>query len=367
VSDVIVVGAGIIGCAVAEALVRARAQVTVIDPRGPGLGATQASAGMLTPYSEGRHDPRLEELGARSLSLYDDLVARVAPRLDAALFYARTGSLEVALDETEAEELRIRAADLAARGIANTYLPGPEARQFERELAVGCTGALLIPAHGYASAPRLTAALWRASETSGASLVAAPVQRISPAAGGVIEVTTARGSYTAPTVVLAAGSWSGQIPIDDVPPLPVRPVRGQLLHLHWAQPALTRIVWGARCYAVPWPDGTVLVGATLEDVGFDERATVAGVRDLLDAICELVPAGWQASFAHVRVGLRPGTPDALPVVGRSSRLPGLIYATGHYRNGVLLAPLTAELVATIVAGGTDPALEVLSPRRFSAV
>jgi glycine oxidase len=366
VADVIVVGAGIVGCAVAEALVRARARVTVIDPRGPGLGATQASAGMLTPYSEGRHDPRLEELGARSLSLYDDLVARVATRLDAALFYSRTGSLEVAIDESEAEELRIRAADLTGRGIANTYLPGPDARQFERELAVGCTGALLIPAHGYASAPRLTAALWRTSEAGGATIVAAPVQRIAPVAGGMLEVTTSRASYTAPTVVLAAGSWSGQISVEDVPSLPVRPVRGQLLHLQWPQPTLTRIVWGARCYSVPWPDGTVLVGATLEEVGFDERATVAGVRDLLDAMCELVPGAWQASFAHVRVGLRPGTPDALPIVGRSERLPGLIYATGHYRNGVLLAPLTGELVATIVAGGTDPALELLSPQRFGA-
>jgi glycine oxidase len=364
VADVIVVGAGIVGCAVAEALVRARARVTIIDPRGPGLGATQASAGMLTPYSEGRHDPLLEELGARSLALYDDLVARLAPRLDAPLFYARTGSLEVAIDENEAEELRIRAADLTARGIANTYLPGPDARAFERELAVGCTGALLIPVHGFASAPRLTAALWRASQAAGATLVAAPVQRIAAASGGEIEITTDRATHTAPNVVLAAGSWSGQISMEDVPALPVRPVRGQLLHLHWAQPTLTRIVWGARCYAVPWPDGTVLVGATLEDVGFDERATVAGVRDLLEAMCELVPGAWQASFAHARVGLRPGTPDALPIVGRSTRLPGLIYATGHYRNGVLLAPLTAELVATIVAGGTDPALELLSPGRF---
>jgi glycine oxidase len=364
VADVIVIGAGIVGCAVAEALARAHAEVTVIDPRGPGLGATQASAGMLTPFSEGRHDARLEELGARSLALYDDLVGRVASRLSAPLFYARTGSLEVALDENEAEELRIRAADLTTRGIANTYLPGPDARQFERELAVGCTGALLIPAHGYTSAPHVTAALWRASEAGGATLVAAPVQRIAAVSDRLLEVETTRGNYTAASVVLAAGSWSGQIAIEGVAPLPVRPVRGQLLHLHWAQPTLTRIVWGTRCYSVPWPDGTVLVGATLEDVGFDERATVAGVRDLLDAMCELVPGAWQASFAHVRVGLRPGTPDALPIVGRSAQLPGLIYATGHYRNGVLLAPLTAELVATIVAGGTDPALEVLSPTRF---
>jgi glycine oxidase len=109
----------------------------------------------------------------------------------------------------------------------------------------------------------------------------------------------------------------------------------------------------------------VLVGATLEDVGFDDRATVAGVRDLLDSVCEIVPRAWQAGFLGARVGLRPASPDALPLIGRSSRVPGLVYATGHYRNGVLLAPLTGELVANIVAGDeSDAALSVVSPRRF---
>jgi glycine oxidase len=178
-------------------------------------------------------------------------------------------------------------------------------------------------------------------------------------------VHTTEGPLTAATVVLAAGSWVGQIPIDDVEPLPVRPVRGQLLYLKWPAPAVNRIVWGSRCYAVPWPDGTLLVGATLEEVGFDSRATVAGVRDLLDGICDLVPRAWQAAFVGARVGLRPGSPDALPIIGRSARVPGLVYATGHYRNGVLLAPLTGELVAGIVAGDeSDAALALVSPRRL---
>jgi glycine oxidase len=153
--------------------------------------------------------------------------------------------------------------------------------------------------------------------------------------------------------------------IDGVDALPVHPVRGQLLYLKWPEPAISHIVWGSRCYAVPWPDGTLLVGATLEDVGFDARATVAGVRDLLESICELVPRAWQAGFLGARVGLRPGSPDALPIIGRSSRVPGLVYATGHYRSGVLLAPLTGALVASIVAGDeSDAALAVVSPKRL---
>jgi glycine oxidase len=181
-----------------------------------------------------------------------------------------------------------------------------------------------------------------------------------------VRVISSTGNFAAPLVVLAAGSWGGTIEIAGEPSEPVRPVRGQLVYLSWPELSLRRIVWGTRCYAVPWPDGTVLVGATLEDAGFDERATVAGVRELLDAMCEIVPAAWHASFTGVRVGLRPGSPDALPMIGRSEAVPGLIHASGHYRNGVLLAPLTAHLVSRIASGDeSDPALAIVSPGRFT--
>jgi glycine oxidase len=364
VRDVVVIGAGIIGCAAGEALVRQGASVTFVDPRGVGLGATQASAGMLTPYSEGLHDPVLEALGLRSLWMWDAFAERLFDGEAPPHAYARTGSLEIALDEAEATELQAVADGHAARGVSSRYLKGADARQLERDIATSCVGALLTPAHGYASAPAITAALWRACEARGAHLTRATVERIQPAAKGVI-VHTSEGPLRAAHVVMAAGSWAGQIAIDGADPLPIHPVRGQLLYLKWPEPAVGRIVWGARCYAVPWPDGTLLVGATLEDVGFDTRATVAGVRDLLDGICELVPRAWQAAFVGARVGLRPGSPDALPIIGRSARVPGLVYAAGHYRNGVLLAPLTGELVARIVAGDeSDPALALVSPERL---
>ena len=136
------------------------------------------------------------------------------------------------------------------------------------------------------------------------------------------------------------------------------------MRLRWQGPPLTHILWGPDCYVVPWEDGTVLVGATVEDVGFDERATAAGVRDLLDAVCELLPDAWHASFTEARVGLRPATADGLPIIGRSERNPRLVYATGHYRNGVLLAPLTAHLVADLMMGaGEDPILRSVRPGR----
>ena len=144
----------------------------------------------------------------------------------------------------------------------------------------------------------------------------------------------------------------------------MKPIRGQLVRLKWNAPPITHVLWSDRCYIVPWLDGTVLVGATVEDVGFDEQTTAAGVRDLLDAACDLMPQAWGAAFIDARVGLRPATGDGLPIIGRSRQTPGLVYATGHYRNGILLAPLTAQLVGDLVIDGrSDPVLEFVSPSR----
>jgi len=155
------------------------------------------------------------------------------------------------------------------------------------------------------------------------------------------------------------------VEIDGACPVPIRPVRGQLLHLGWAAAPLRRVVWAPDCYLVPWSDGSVLAGATSEEVGFDERATVAGVRGLLDAARRIAPEVGNASFREARVGLRPATPDELPVIGPSAAVPGLVYACGHFRNGILLAPLTAAVVADLVADRRlDAALDVTSPSRF---
>jgi glycine/D-amino acid oxidase-like deaminating enzyme len=182
------------------------------------------------------------------------------------------------------------------------------------------------------------------------------------AAGNGVAVTTSAGRIESDALILAAGSWSGRVA--PVTP-PVRPVRGQLLHLHFDQRPLSHVVWGTDCYLVPWRNGALLVGATVEDVGFDESATADGVTRLLGASSELLPTVRQARFEGVRVGLRPGTPDELPLIGAASTMPHVYYATGHYRNGVLLAPLTAKLVADLVIDGTrDPDLDLVRPDRF---
>jgi glycine oxidase len=227
-------------------------------------------------------------------------------------------------------------------------------------------GALFVATHGYVAAEQLTRALAAAATHHGARLIpGGRVRRIGPSAGELV-VEGDHGSITGDAVVLAAGSWSGQIEITGVAThVPVRPIRGQLLRLGWVEQPLRRVVWGERCYLVPWDDGTLLVGATMEDAGFAERTTAAGVRELLDAVCELVPDAWKAAFLGARVGLRPATEDGLPVIGRSRVLPNLVYATGHFRNGVLLAPLTARLVAdALLANVVDPIMHAVRPERW---
>jgi glycine oxidase len=365
-SDIIVIGAGIVGCAVAYELARRGASVEVIDERQVGMGATQASAGILAPYIEAHEESPLFDLTVRSLNLFDEFIERVSSESGIAVPYRRTGTLAVGTDPADMSRLRATADALARRGIAAELLDGAGVRNEEPHLAADAAGGLLIGAHGFVAVNDLTRAVAAAARHHGAQLVEqSRVRRISCVDGDIV-VETDRGSLGGNAVVLAAGSWSGAIAIEGVAAgVPVRPVRGQLLYLAWNGLPLRRVVWSSRCYLVPWDNGTVLVGATTEEAGFDERVTVAGVRDLLEAACEITPHAWTASFAGARAGLRPGTADGLPVIGASQVVPNLMYATGHYRNGVLLAPLTGQLVAdAMLDARTDPALAALSPARF---
>jgi glycine oxidase len=363
VTDVLVIGAGIVGCAIADELSRRGAHVSVFDPGLPGSGASQASAGMLTPHSEGRHDPLMERLGARSLGQWDAFVDRL--RADGgSMAYDRSGSLEVALDEHGADSLKEQAALHARAGVVSRWISGPGLRELEPAIVAGARGGLLVPSHGFVGVNGLIDALTRSAGARGGRFTTAPVTGIT-GHDRLVQVTGPRDPSIAPHVVLAAGCWSGSVVIEGGRSLPVHPVRGQLLHLRPERPSPGRVVWGPRCYTVPWADGTLLVGATTEDVGFDERPTASGVRGLLNAACELLPGVEGATFAGVRVGLRPATPDARPIVGRSSVVPGLIYATGHYRNGVLLAPLTAVVVADLIEGrDVDADVSAVGPQRF---
>jgi glycine oxidase len=363
--DITVVGAGVIGCSVAYELGRRGAAVRVLECRDVGLGATQASAGVLAPFIEAHHPGPLRALGVRSLELYDAFVADVVGDSGIDVPYERTGTLEVAIDDASLSRLKQTRQDLASAGVECRLLNQAEALEAEPHLGEAVRGALLLPSQGFVAAGPLTAALSRAGARHGVSFLTSHTATQLSARDGGVEIETLQGPVTTDTVVVAAGSWAGRVMVTGEAPLPIQPVRGQLLRLLWPGAHLARVIWSPHCYVVPWRDGSVLVGATVEDVGFDEGATVAGVTMLLKAVGALLPATRDAGFDTVRVGLRPGTPDDLPVIGRTRAAPNLVYATGHYRNGILLAPLTARLVADLVLDGKeDPLLEAVDPGRF---
>lgn len=319
---VVVVGSGIIGCAIARQLAVRGVTCAVVDDRPVAGGATQASAGMLAPYVEAHERGPLLDLAVRSLALYDDWIADVREESGFDVEYRRIGTLETG----------------------------------------GAGENRVVTAHGYVAAPQLTFALARAAERHGTVFHRARVTRIEQA-DAAFRVTTTTAALAATYVVLAAGAWTNGI--EGVPTPPVRPVRGQLLRLAWTGPPLTTIVWGPQCYVVPRLDGSILVGATVEDAGFDEHTTEAGIQGLLDAVHSLLPATKSARLIEARVGLRPATPDELPVIGPDPSVPDLIHASGHYRNGVLLAPITARLIGDlIVEGKADECLRDFRPDRF---
>jgi len=364
--DIVVVGAGIVGCAITYELARRGASVRIVDERTAGMGATHAAAGILAPHIEGSTPGPFLDLAVRSLNLFDEFIAGVEEASGISVGYRRTGTLQIAVGDDGMRELRKAAARLQAHGLIPGLLDAQTVHAEEPHLSDDVVGGLVVPMHGFVAAGDLVRALTGAARRYGAEVIeGSRVRRIVPATGDVL-VETDRGSLVGSAVVLAAGSWSARIEIAGLPTrAPVRPIRGQLLRLAWKGPVLRRVTWSERCYLVPWDDGTLLVGATMEDAGFDEGTTVAGVRALIESACEIVPHACTAGFLGARAGLRPASADLLPIIGPSRAFPNLMYATAHYRNGILLAPLTAALVADVMLDNRiDPALAALSPQRF---
>jgi glycine oxidase len=360
--NVTIAGAGVVGCAIAHELAARGARVRVLDGRGPGGGATRASAGILAPYIEG-HDRTLLSLGLRSLGIYDEFLAAVTRDAGQPVEYERNGTIQVATTIDEANRLKRTARVLGDAHVEHRLLDAVEVRRKEPGLTPEAVAGLEIPGQGYIAAGDLTRTLVASAMRRGAIFDVGAAVAVE--GGAVARVRTADEVIESDAVIIAAGSWSAGVEGVSVAPEALKPIRGQLLQLRMPERPASHVIWGPDCYLVPRRDGAVLAGATVEDVGFDERATSSGVQGLLDGALTLMPALRAAAFDEVRVGLRPKTRDELPAVGASSTMPHVFFATGHYRNGVLLAPLTARLVADLVLDGkTDADLALLQPRRF---
>lgn len=361
-----IIGSGVIGASIADAIAARGAVVTIYDMRAPGQGASQASAGVLSPYIEAKPGSPLLALGVRSLGMWDTFMDTLRERAHGLeVEYARTGTLEVALNDDDERRHKDARAWLATEGVAHEWLDRSALHAFAPTVSQSAHAGLFIPLHGFVNVSALVRALMHAARLSGAvAITPTEIIHIEHTRGAAL-VRVGDQVEAFDHVVIAAGSWTRRVRVAGLPVFPVKPIRGQLLHLRWTgavRPAQS--IWGTRCYTVPWSGGSLLVGATVEDVGFDERSTVSGVRALLDAVVELLPETASASLDAVRVGLRPATSDHLPLVGPLKHQPRVVIAAGHYRNGILLAPLTADVVSRlIIDGDRDPVLAQLDPAR----
>ncbi|MFJ5259183.1 glycine oxidase ThiO [Streptomyces sp. NPDC088387] len=374
-SDVLVVGGGIIGLVTAWRAAQRGLATAVVDPE-PGGGAAQVAAGMLAAVTELHYgEQTLLGLNVASADRYPAFAAELTDLTGHDLGYRRCGTLAVALDADDRAHLRELHTLQRQSGLESEWLSGRECRRLEPMLAPGVRGGLRVDGDHQIDPRRLAAALLSACELAGVVFHRTWAERL------VVERERATGAVTregvrlgAGQVVLAAGSLSGRLPgvPDDVLP-PVRPVKGEVLRL--AVPAryapfLSRtvraVVRGSHVYLVPRENGELVVGATSEELGWDTTVTAGGVYALLRDAHELVPGITELPLTETRAGLRPGSPDNAPLLG-PTELDGLLLATGHYRNGVLLTPVTGDALAhALVTGELPEEARPFTPRRFTA-
>ncbi|GLZ80937.1 glycine oxidase ThiO [Actinorhabdospora filicis] len=341
-TDVAIVGGGVIGLSIALRCAKRGLGVAVHDP-APGSGASTVAAGMLAPVTEAHYgEEALTSLALASLALWPAFAAELGLG-DA---YTEHGTLLVALDHGDRAELDRQHGFYARLGLASHRLTGGEARALEPLLSTRVRGGVHAPGDHQADPRRLHAALLDACRAAGVAFVPAAV--------------TDPSTLDADRVVVCTGAR-------DLLGLPVRPVHGQVLRLRGpAELRLTvrGIVGGRSVYVVPRPDGEVVVGASSAERGFDTAPRAGDAYELLRDALDVLPELAEYELREVRAGLRPGTPDNAPILGRTAD-PRVIAATGHYRNGVLLAPVTAELITALVVTGEEPsALQPFHPRRF---
>jgi glycine oxidase len=356
--DAIVAGGGVIGLCCAWRAARCGASVIVLDRAQPPAGATRVAAGMLAPIGEAAFgEPELLRMTLAAAEIYPEFVAELEAAAGTSVGYSRQGALHVALDRDEAAELR-RVHELQrSLGLGAEWLPPRRCRELEPGLTPSFHGGVYAPGEAAIDPRRLTAALLSALAAEGVE-VRSGVEVTEPLLRGerIEGVRTAEGEELRARWVLAAtGAWSGAAPwLPEPARPPVRPVKGQILELRArdGRAPCERIVASERIYLVPRPDGRLIAGATVEERGFDSTVTAGGVHELLREACRLLPDVAEMELVESMAGLRPGTPDNLPRVGRGA-LEGLLLATGHYRNGILLAPLTAETVAGLLV---DPSV-----------
>jgi glycine oxidase len=357
-SDVVVAGGGLIGLSVAWRSAQRGLSVTVVD-EAPGTGASYAAAGMLAPVTEAAYgEESLLRLCLASLERYPDFVAELARAGGIEVGLRTAGTLVVGFDEDDVRALGALHTYQQELGLHAERLTGREARRKEPSLSPRVRGGLHVPGDHSVDPRQLHRALLAAAASVGVRIMRSRVEAVRVVDGRATGLRLAGGEELAgEAVVLALGAQSASL--HGVPPLPVRPVKGQILRLRGAAGLLAgtvrALVRGRQVYLVPSTGDGLVVGATVEDRGFDPTVTAGGVHDLLHDAIDVVPGVSELELVETLARWRPGSADNAPVLGPSG-LPGLVLATGHYRNGVLLTPVTGEAIAELLASGSLPAL-----------
>lgn len=359
------------GLGIAWRLAEAGAPVTVYDSGEAGHGASWAAAGMLAAAVETEPgEEALLPLTLESQRLWPDFAKTLEAASGISVGYRAEGTLVLALNRDDAAQLRFTFEFQKGLGLDLEWLSGAEARGLEPHLRPGIAGAVRSRNDHQVENRHVARALALAARRAGAQLHEhCAVREVDVAGGRAVGVVTQRGRERADIVVLAAGAWSrlvGGIPAQELPP--VRPIKGQMLALRMdpAAPLLRHVVWAPRAYMAPRLDGRLVIGATVEEKGFDESLTAGGMLALLEGAWRAVPAIEELPIAESWVGFRPGSRDDAPILGPAN-IDGLVVATGHHRNGILLTPVTARLIADYVLSGEMPAIaRPFSPQRFAS-
>lgn len=359
-----VLGGGLIGLSIAYELACRGACVTVFERTEAARGASWAGAGMLAPFTEGVDDPALLDLLLESRNRYPEFVGRLIADGGIDPHLRLDGILDVARDRDALHALHERAAILTSRGYAFEMLDARAAVALEPALGMLQHGAMLVCDEGQVDNRRLGRALLAACERRGVDVREhCPVESIETDSRRVLGLRTANGFVNASAVINATGAWAAQF--DGLPPschAPVFPIKGQMLALEIPKGFMRHVTWAHGIYFVPRQDGRLLVGATVENCGFDTRTNAEGMSTLLESALRAAPALRTFTVSEMWAGLRPATADGRPFIGPTP-IEGYFLATGHYRNGILLAPVTAALIADALGGRSNDMLAPFAPGR----
>jgi glycine oxidase len=372
-ADVIVVGGGVIGLAVARTLrERGIERVTLVERAQAGMEASHAAGGMLAVQAEADGADAFFELARASRELYPAWADALLEETGIDIELEKTGTLYLAFTDEDEAEIERRLYWQSEAGLEVERLSATEARKLEPCISAHVRGALRFPLDVQVENRRLVAALLSSIEKRRVRVLTnTRVESLRIERGQIAGVETTSGTIEAPVVVVASGAWTSFLTGADkrVPPVRIEPVRGQMLCFKAVAPATRHVLYSPRGYVVPRLDGRMLAGSTTERAGFEKHVTGAGMHAILTHALELAhDAFHDARLVNAWAGLRPRAEDDLPVIGGCAEVGGLFYATGHYRNGILLAPVTAELICEqLMTGNVSGMLRAFSPDRFQTV